>query len=227
MVPFSFTRRKAWSLASFTPPSQTDLPPSQVNPDARVFRSNSLQFPEDMVTLFGGRATTGSAAWAPSSMSLPDDTSQQSLESHTPSLGEYNTSVDTQHDGGDDIGLEERMNDLRCKGPCLSQNRKETRGDALKSDIQHVITNLEEARKSTTPSIVECFESLNAIAEIEDRSKLYIDALNCFRYENEDVVNDADHDTIIVAPGINEVGLGGQMEMSMLRDRIADALFQS
>ncbi|KAF8408718.1 hypothetical protein HHK36_004783 [Tetracentron sinense] len=160
----------------------------KVNPDARVFRTNSLQFPEDMVTLFGGRAATGSAAWAPSSMSLPDDTSQQSLESHTPSLGEYNTSVDTQHDGGDDVGLEERMNDLRRKRPCLSRNRKETRGDALRSDIQRVITNLEEARKSTAPSIAVCFESLNAMVEIEDGGKLYIAALNCFRVkENREI----------------------------------------
>ncbi|KAF8397157.1 hypothetical protein HHK36_016064 [Tetracentron sinense] len=45
----------------------------QNNPDTKIFRSQTLEFAEDMEILFGGTTATGKAAWTPGRNSFPND----------------------------------------------------------------------------------------------------------------------------------------------------------
>eukprot|EP00268_Persea_americana_P045506 TRINITY_DN4641_c0_g1_i14.p1 TRINITY_DN4641_c0_g1~~TRINITY_DN4641_c0_g1_i14.p1 ORF type:complete len:208 (-),score=34.06 TRINITY_DN4641_c0_g1_i14:232-855(-) len=47
------------------------------HPDAKIFRTTSLSFPNEMTTLFGGTQARGEDAWTPSSGSIPEDLNMQ------------------------------------------------------------------------------------------------------------------------------------------------------
>ncbi|KAJ8644425.1 hypothetical protein MRB53_006173 [Persea americana] len=50
---------------------------SQGHLDAKIFKTKSLSFPNEMTTLFGGTQARGEDAWTPSSGSIPEDLSTQ------------------------------------------------------------------------------------------------------------------------------------------------------
>ncbi|KAF8400173.1 hypothetical protein HHK36_013469 [Tetracentron sinense] len=164
------------------------------NPDAKIFRSQTLEFAEDMEILFGGTTATGKAAWTPGRNSFPDDmlrTSHDSVDltvdSETSPIVP-STPVDVQQEIEDDTGLEEQLNDVRRKRPCLPP-RKRKRTDEIRSDINAVIQALQSPHVMPEGhSIAECIASLKQIPEIEVGSRLYVFALKAFRMkENREV----------------------------------------
>ena len=98
----------------------------QANPDAKVFCKKPLQFPKEIAIIFGGTMATGEVAWTPAFGTIPDDMLRMPSDNHNLSFASNPMSPQSSNFQEEDqeIGLEDQLEEVRRKRPCLSWHTK-------------------------------------------------------------------------------------------------------
>lgn len=164
----------------------------QKHPDAKIFRTKPLPFPEEMKKLFGGSSATGDDKWSPFIGELPSGLEDNKVESTV----DLTIDDDESKGGAIDETVEVKSESIieqarsKVKGKVLKGRRSSTSSSSdpqidrmmelIEEESRNKKARQQEAINEEKPTLEECIEVLRAMDGMSTSNPLYLVAFNEF-----------------------------------------------